>query len=220
MHIDRRRLNPGTRASPTASASCAGRAPSSRTPSATHQPDAPIRELEEGGAVVVPASGVDEPRSRRGPSAAARPCAARQQGVRRRRQHPAPARRRSGGSGAEAGQRRRRGRFPLRPVARRIPRPLPRGSRTARPGQAAHGDDEGEGLRRAGYSTAGSPANLAIGAHHAQRACAAHRAESPAPGRDRGAAGAKSRRRKGAATAPTTSRRCRSAFPCCAAVRW
>ena len=48
---------------------------------------------------------------------------------------------------------------------------------------------ESEGLRRAGYSVSGSPANISVSRTMQPRAGTADRAAAAAPGRDRGAGG-------------------------------
>ena len=124
----------------------------------------PIRELEEGGAVVVPASGIDEPRFRRGPSGLREHVLPGNQDFLEGDRIPRPpGGGGSGGSGPEAGQGSGEDQFSIVLSADEFldffleDLELPRLERRRLATMKA------EGLRRAGYATAGSPANLAIG---------------------------------------------------------
>ncbi|MBX9760687.1 MAG: YeaH/YhbH family protein [Beijerinckiaceae bacterium] len=123
----------------------------------------PIRELEEGGAVVVPASGIDEPRFRRGPSGLREHVLPGNQEFLEGDRIPRPPGGGAGGSGPDAGQGSGEDQFSIVLSADEFldffleDLELPRLERRRLATMKA------EGLRRAGYATAGSPANLAIG---------------------------------------------------------
>ncbi len=179
-----------------------------------------IKDADEGGEVVLPAQGVHEPSFRRsGSRRHSRPSAARQQGIHRRRHDPAaaPGRRRIG-VGRQPG-RGGRGRFPLRPVARRIRRPVPGRPGTSRPGQAPGGERRGHGLSPSGLFGDGVAGQSGAEPDGAEFPVPPHRA---APAEARGAAGAarrdRSARGRTAGTKPASSRwrrnmRARSAAP-------
>jgi uncharacterized sporulation protein YeaH/YhbH (DUF444 family) len=121
-----------------------------------------IRELEEGGAVVIPASGIDEPRFRRGPSGLREHVLPGNQDFLEGDRIPRPPGG-GGGSGSEAGQGSGEDQFSIVLSADEFldffleDLELPHLERRRLATMKA------DGLRRAGYATAGSPANLAIG---------------------------------------------------------
>ena len=121
-----------------------------------------VRELEEGGAVVIPASGIDEPRFRRGATGLREHVLPGNQEFLEGDRIPRPGGGGSGGSGPEAGQGSGEDQFSIVLSADEFldffleDLELPRLERRRLATMKA------EGLRRAGYATAGSPANLAI----------------------------------------------------------
>ena len=190
MHIVDRRLNPGARASANrqrflrraqgtwCSRRCAKLARTAASATSTRAARSPSRP-----------TACASRRFRRGRRAAcATSCCPATRSIVEGDTHPAPAgRRRRAAAARAAADGERRGRLPLRPVARRIPRPLPRRSRTARPRQAA---------RRRGARTTqlaprrllGRPARRPTSRSrrtHADIAVAPHRAEAPEAGGDR-----------------------------------
>lgn len=122
-----------------------------------------IRDLEEGGAVVIPAAGIDEPRFRRGPTGTREYVLPGNQDFLEGDRLPRPpGGSGSGGAGPEAGQGSGEDQFSIVLSADEFldffleDLELPRLERRRLATMKA------EGLRRAGYATAGSPANLAI----------------------------------------------------------
>jgi uncharacterized protein len=123
----------------------------------------PIRELEEGGAVVIPASGIDEPRFRRGGAG--------------HREHVLPGNKDflegdriprpdgkggQGGSGPDAGQGSGEDQFSVVLSAEEFLEFFLEDLELPNLERRRLATMKAEGLRRAGYATAGSPANLAI----------------------------------------------------------
>lgn len=122
-----------------------------------------IRDLEEGGAVVIPAAGIDEPRFRRGATGPREHVLPGNQDFLEGDRLPRPpGGGGSGGGGPEAGQGSDEDQFSIVLSAEEFldffleDLELPRLERRRLATMKA------EGLRRAGYATAGSPANLAI----------------------------------------------------------
>ena len=115
---------------------------------------------------------------------------------------------RGGGGGGSRGRagRRRRGRVPLRAVAARSFSicSSTTSSCPTWPSASSSAPRASAGAAPA-IRSAGSPANLAVTAHHAQEHVAPHRAAPPEAGRDRGAARPRSRRSRARPT-PTRTR--------------
>ena len=104
----------------------------------------------------------------------------------------------------------RRGRFPLRAVARRVPRPVPRRPRAAGSRQAQPGRTRPQSIwRRAGYSVDRLARQPRAAAHHAQQPVAAHRAEAAEAATRSRRCGPRSRR--SSPTATTQERRAAAA---------
>ncbi len=188
MHIVDRRLNPGGKKprqppalhAPRQSADPQGGARKRR-------PAAASRTRTRAARSSLPAQGVHEPVFRRGRAGGVRDhvLPGNKEYVRGRHDPAAARRRRRRRSGRQPG-RRGRGRFRLRPVARRVPRPLPRRPGTARPRQAPGGRmPKALSWDRAGYSVDRLAGEPRAAAHRAQRLSRRIALRRPKPERDR-----------------------------------
>lgn len=121
-----------------------------------------VRELEEGGAVVIPASGIDEPRFRRGSSGLREHVLPGNQDFLEGDRLPRPPGGGSGGSGSEPGQGSGEDQFSIVLSAEEFLEFFLEDLELPRLERRRIAQMKAQDLRRAGYATAGSPANLAI----------------------------------------------------------
>ena len=164
MHIVDRRLNPSGKN--LANRQRFMRRAKSLIRKAVHESSASrsIKDADQAGEVALPAQGVHEPSFHRSATGGMRDhlLPGNKQYI-EGDTHPAPAGRRRRRRLRRQPRRRRPGRLPLRPVARRVRRPVPGRPGTAGSGEAPRGRHaKASRWHRAGYSVTGSPANLAL----------------------------------------------------------
>ena len=208
MHIVDRRLNPSGKN--LANRQRFMRRAKSLIRKAVHESSASrsIKDADQAGEVALPAQGVHEPSFHRSASGGMRDhlLPGNKQYI-AGRHDPAPAGRRRRRRFRGQSGRRRAGRFPLRPVARRVRRSVP-----GRPGAAGSREAPRGGRRKRqlasrrlfGHRLAGQPG---AAAHGAQQPVAPHRAEAAearraaaAARRDRGAQSGRRATRRGASS--------------------
>ena len=185
MHIVDRRLNPGSKSLENRQRFLRRAKTLVQEAVKKSSQDRDIKDVLEGGEVSIPLDGMDEPRFR-ARRRHARHGAARQQEVHRGRHHSASGpRRRQGCRGPGEGDSEDAFRFVLSRDEfvdlflddLELPDLAKRKLAEA----------EREGIRRAGYATSGSPANISVEPHRAAGAGAAGRTATATAGRNRGA---------------------------------
>ena len=133
---------------------------------------AKVGEAEDGEKVAIPTRGITEPLFHLGRDAGERDYVV--PGNKEYHRSATRSRGRQGGGGGRGSQGspdgERRGRLRVHALEGRVPRPVLRGSRAARPGQEASSRTEGAAICSAPAITVdGTPANLNLRAHHAQQ---------------------------------------------------